>query len=578
MHQMIKTEPAAAWILRERPKNVEHIIEHAHPVLAEIYARRGVHSLEAINHSLGQLIPPNLLLHADKAGHLLADAIASNTRMTIVGDFDADGATSTALAMRGLRALGANQINFRVPDRFRDGYGLTPHIVDELAAIGTQLIITVDNGISSIEGVQRANELGIDVLVTDHHLPGEQIPNAKCIVNPNQTNCSFPSKNLAGVGVMFYVLMSTRSVLRERGSELAQVNLAQFLDIVALGTVADVVPLDQNNRILVHQGIQRIRAGQACAGVNALLLVAKKDRAFISATDLAFSIAPRINAAGRLDDMTHGILCLVTDVEREAINMATELDALNQERRHIEADMLSSAQSLLAEALTKLRDVPQALVMHEPEWHQGVIGILAGRIKDKFHRPTFCFAQAENGELKGSGRSIPGIHMRDALANVAVKHPGLIIKFGGHAMAAGLSLAATNLSQFRDAFIEELNLHSDAEIFAKVLWHDGVLDEEHWNLTTATALESAGPWGQKFPEPRFISQGIIKNVLAKSERYCKFVWQGKKGVELTSVMFDTSQFNRIETGAEVLALFSLDVNRFRGSESLQARIEKICDL
>lgn len=561
------------WRQRQYNNTLER--SDLHPVLARVYAQRGVQHPDEIDYMLKGLLPPETLLHAIEAGELLAQAISAHRRLVIVGDFDADGATSTALAIRGLRALGAEHLQFRVPDRFRDGYGLTPAIVDEVAKAGADLIITVDNGISSIEGVARARQHGIEVLVTDHHLPGERLPDATLIVNPNQPHCPFASKHLAGVGVMFYVLLATRIAMRRYSEAAAAVNMAQFLDLVALGTVADVVPLDRNNRILIQQGLQRIRAGYACAGINALLMVAKRDRAFLTATDLAFAIGPRINAAGRLDDMSHGILCLLSDSEREAMTLATELDALNQERRHIEADMLDSAEKLLNEAMRKLDDTPEALALFEPDWHQGVIGILAGRIKDRFHRPTFCFAHGDDGVLKGSGRSIPGLHLRDVLANIAAREPSLLLKFGGHAMAAGVSIPTDGLVSFQQAFLREVQRLQQQDLFTRVIWHDGLLQAEECAVSTALALEQAGPWGQRFEEPRFVGVLTVTEIAAKKERYCRFsaLLDGKVSVE--AVCFDARQFDVLERGVRANAIYALSINRYNGRQQLQLRIEAV---
>jgi single-stranded-DNA-specific exonuclease len=563
----------SAW--KERPRQGRVSDASLHPVLADVYARRGVEAIDELDYRLQGLLPPERLLHAREAGEILAEAIVRNTRIVIVGDFDADGATSSALAVKALRAFGATAVQFKVPDRVRDGYGLTPAIADEVAAMGGELLITVDNGISSIEGVARANALGLRVLVTDHHLPGATLPAALCIVNPNQPGCGFPSKHLAGVGVMFYVLMMTRTVLRERGHSGAGCNLAQFLDLVALGTVADVVVLDRNNRILVHQGLQRIRAGQGCAGINALLLIAKRDRRFLAAADLGFAVGPRINAAGRLDDMTHGVLCLLTESEREAMTLASELDALNHERRAIEAEMLASAEALMNGIHVNGAFLPDALALHEPDWHQGVIGILAGRLKDRYHRPTICFADAGDGVLKGSGRSIPGLHLRDVLALLAAEQPELLVRFGGHAMAAGLTIAARDFSRFQQAFTAAVSRQVDAELLERQHWHDGELPEAHWELATAEALEAGGPWGQHFAEPRFLVSGTVANVLNRGERICKFVLQGETGKRMTAVLFDQRQFDRVQTGTRIQALFALDINRFRDNVELQARIEQL---
>ncbi|MES2553415.1 MAG: single-stranded-DNA-specific exonuclease RecJ, partial [Pseudomonadota bacterium] len=430
------------------------------PTLSRVLAARGIRQVSQLEASLSRLIPPEKLSNNLQMARLLADAIASNKRMLVIGDYDADGATATAVAIRGLRSMGAN-VDYLVPNRFEYGYGLTPEIVDLAAGdltannlIKPDIIITVDNGIASVEGVERANALGIQVLVTDHHLPGDDTPQAACIVNPNQRGCEFPSKHLAGVGVMFYVLLALRAELRSRGAYENKVepNLTELLDLVALGTVADLVKLDDNNRILVEQGLRRIRAGKCCPGISALFKLAGRDMSNAGAQDMGFSIGPRLNAAGRLDDMSLGIACLLTDDETQAQQMAQRLHELNQERRSIEADMQDAANIALDDFDV---DGCYSLSIYDENWHQGVIGILASRIKERYHRPVIAFARAgesQPGMLKGSGRSIKGLHLRDALDLLSKRHPDLLIKFGGHAMAAGLSIQEANFERFHTEF------------------------------------------------------------------------------------------------------------------------------
>ena len=511
--------------------------------LAKIFAARGITDSKQLDTSFAELLPFDALKNAREMACLLADAIAAKKKFMVIADYDADGATACAVAVRGLRAFGA-QINFIVPNRFEYGYGLTPEIV-QLAAKGSphsggvpngvplagaaqynpDILITVDNGIASVEGVAEANRLGMEVLVTDHHLPGDTLPDAACIVNPNQPGCTFPSKNLAGVGVMFYVLLALRTELRTRGAFAAQAEpkLAELLDLVALGTIADVVKLDQNNRILVQQGLQRIRAGRACAGINALLQVAKKDPARVSSQDLGFTVGPRLNAAGRLDDMSLGINCLLTDVASTALQIAAKLDALNRERRSIETDMQDNALAAL-ETIDPSDNF--SLVLFDESWHQGVIGILASRLKDKFHRPTIAFARAQggnsngHGEIKGSGRSIAGLHLRDALDLVSKRHPALINKFGGHAAAAGLSIAEADFEDFVAAFEKVSGELLDERDLAQRIETDGALNIAEMNLEVARLLDEQ-VWGQGFPAPQFSDDFIVQNQRVVGEKHLK---------------------------------------------------------
>ena len=432
-----------------------------HPLLARVYRGRGITSVDELALGLGHLLPPAQLLNADAAARLLADAIGAQHNILIVGDYDADGASSTALGLTALRAFGAEQVGYLVPNRFEYGYGLTPEIVElALSRDKPDLIVTVDNGISSIEGVRAAREQGIATLITDHHLAGRELPAADVIVNPNQPGCRFPSKHLAGVGVIFYIMLALRAELRRRGwfDNRDEPNLGRFTDLVALGTVADVVPLDQNNRILVATGLQRIRSGQARPGILALLEVASRNRASVVSADLGFAVGPRVNAAGRLDDISVGIECLMTQDLARARMLAAELHQKNQDRRLIEQDMQQQALKLLDGLQVDERNVPVAMTLYQGGWHQGVIGILASRIKDRLHRPTIAFADGDDGEIKGSARSIAGIHIRDILDAVATRHPGMILKFGGHAMAAGLTIPRAAYDSFNRAFVEEVEI------------------------------------------------------------------------------------------------------------------------
>jgi single-stranded-DNA-specific exonuclease len=569
-------------LIRRRPAPATQELAGAslHPLLAQIYSARGIRSARDLDLGLARLLPPATLRNAERAAVLLADAIAAGDRLLVVGDFDADGATSSALAVSCLRAFGAAEVDYLVPNRFEYGYGLTPEIVELAAARRPDLIITVDNGISSIEGVAAARALGIATLITDHHLAGRELPAADVIVNPNQPGCDFPSKNLAGVGVIFYVMLALRAELRLRGwfEQRDEPNLAQYTDLVALGTVADVVPLDYNNRILVAAGLQRIRAGQARPGIQALLEVASRRPAAIVAADLGFALGPRINAAGRLDDMSIGIECLLSRDPQRAMRLATQLQQLNQDRRVIESDMQQEALQALAELdLAREGEPPLAMTLYQPGWHQGVIGILASRIKDRLHRPTIAFADGDPGQIKGSARSIPGIHIRDILDAVACRHPGLISKFGGHAMAAGLSLAHADYERFAEAFVAEVERHAEDVQLQAVIESDGELVESDFALELAEQLRFAGPWGQHFPEPVFDGRFQVVSQRLVAEKHLKLVLFPASG----SVLLDAIAFNidpevwPDQTVEQVEIAYRLDVNEYRGQRSLQLLVEHI---
>ena len=553
-----------------------------HPLLARLYSARGIDSSEQLELGLGQLIPPADLLHADTGARMLADAIARQSRLLIVGDFDADGATSTALAVSVLRAFGASDVEYLVPNRFEYGYGLTPEIVALAARSSPDIIVTVDNGISSIEGVIAAREMGIATLITDHHLPGRELPAADVIVNPNQADCNFGSKNLAGVGVIFYLMLALRAELRLRGwfdqHKIAEPNLANALDLVALGTVADVVPLDYNNRILVAGGLQRIRAGRSRPGIAALLEVSSCNPGTVVASDLGFSVGPRLNAAGRLDDMSVGIECLLSEQPDRARQYAAQLHQLNLDRRHIEKKMQKDALALLEGLdLFTIAKLPEAITLYEPSWHQGVIGILASRVKDRLHRPTIVFADGDEDQIKGSARSIAGVHIRDVLDAVATKHPGLIQKFGGHAMAAGLTLARASYAQFQEAFIVEVARVVDPAALQAVVETDGELQAEDLDLELATLLRFAGPWGQHFPEPLF--DGYFKVVQQRlvGEKHLKLVLSVLGSTQyLDAIAFNIDLDIWPNPAIEQVELvYRLDVNEFRGQRSLQLMVEQI---
>jgi single-stranded-DNA-specific exonuclease len=504
-------------------------------ILRRIYAARAIASAQELDYSLHNLLPPDTLGGLSDAAALLQAAIVARQRILIVGDFDADGATSCALCVRGLRAMGAADVRYLVPNRFEYGYGLTPEIVEVAAQQAPALIMTVDNGIASNAGVSAARRAGMRVLITDHHLPGHSLPEADAIVNPNLPGDAFPSKALAGVGVAFYVLLALRARLREQGWFADQgidvPNLAQWLDLVALGTVADVVPLDRNNRVLVKQGLQRIRAGSCVPGLRALLEAGGRSLARVVASDLGFAAGPRLNAAGRLDDMSLGIECLLTDDAAAARDMAAQLDALNRERREIETDM--QAQALTAIENLQLDDerLPVGLCLFDPDWHQGVIGILAARIKDRLHRPVIAFARSAEGEIKGSARSVTGLHIRDVLDAVATRHPQLVQKFGGHAMAAGLSLAEADYPAFAAAFDAEVSRHMSADDLHTCLYSDGELSDGELSLGTAQQLRDAGPWGQAFPEPLFDGRFEILGQRVVGERHLKLTVKSPQGAD-----------------------------------------------
>jgi single-stranded-DNA-specific exonuclease len=547
-------------------------------ILRRIYAARAITSPQELDYSLKNLLPPESLGGLAAAAELLQTAIVAGQRILIVGDFDADGATSCALCVRGLRAMGAADVRYLVPNRFEYGYGLTPEIVEVAARQAPALIMTVDNGIASIDGVAAAKRAGMRVLITDHHLPGHSLPEADAIVNPSLPGDAFPSKALAGVGVAFYVLLALRARLREQGWFADQgidvPNLAQWLDLVALGTVADVVPLDRNNRVLVKQGLQRIRAGNCVPGLRALLEAGGRSLPRVVASDLGFAAGPRLNAAGRLDDMSLGIECLLADDATAARHMAAQLDALNRERREIESDM--QAQALTAIENLQLDDerLPTGLCLFDPDWHQGVIGILAARIKDRLHRPVIAFARSAEGEIKGSARSVTGLHIRDVLDAVATRHPQLVQKFGGHAMAAGLSLAESDYPAFAAAFDAEVSRHLSVDDLHTCLYSDGELSDGELSLETAQQLRDAGPWGQGFPEPLFDGCFEILGQRVVGERHLKLTVKPPRGTgRIDAIAFNTEV---LPAGCRSARLaYRLDVNEYRGLVSPQLVVEHI---
>ncbi|POU04055.1 single-stranded-DNA-specific exonuclease RecJ [Escherichia sp. ESNIH1] len=551
------------------------------PLLRRLYASRGVRSAGELERSVKGMLSWQQLSGIDKAVALLYRALQEELRIVVVGDFDADGATSTALSVLALRALGCGNVTCLVPNRFDDGYGLSPEVVDQAHARGAQMILTVDNGISSHAGVDRAHELGIPVLVTDHHLPGETLPAAEAIVNPNLRDCTFPSKSLAGVGVAFYLMLALRAHLRDQGwfaaRGLAEPNLAELLDLVALGTVADVVPLDANNRILTWQGLSRIRAGKCRPGIKALLEIANRDAQKLAASDLGFALGPRLNAAGRLDDMSVGVALLLCDNVGEARVLASELDALNQTRKEIEQGMQAEALALCEKLERSSETLPGGLAMYHPEWHQGVVGILASRIKERFHRPVIAFAPAGDGLLKGSGRSIQGLHMRDALERLDTLYPGMMLKFGGHAMAAGLSLEAARFEEFQQRFGDLVTEWLDPALLQGEVVSDGPLSPVEMTLEVAEMLRDAGPWGQMFPEPLFDGRFRLLQQRIVGERHLKVMVEPVGGGPLLDgIAFNVDTTIWPDNGVrEVSLAYKLDVNEFRGNRSVQLIIDDI---
>jgi len=574
---------AARKIRRREPAAASHTLpEHLHPVIRRILLARDITDEESLDLKLGRLQSPATLSGVREAAGILADAIVSGQSILIVGDFDADGATGTAVAVRALRLMAAENVDFRVPDRFEFGYGLSAALVDTLAENPPDVLVTVDSGISSIDGVVRARELGCEVIVTDHHLPGEVLPDAHAIVNPNCPGDEFPSKALAGVGVVFYLMSMVRSALRERDwftLPRNEPNLAHLLDLVALGTVADLVSLDENNRILVRQGMERIRKGLCSPGILALLRLGKRDFRHLVAADLAFAVAPRLNAAGRLEDMAVGIRCLLTDDRDEAMDLATELDELNHRRRARQAQMQQQALEQLQALVKDLQDgeLPSGLCLYDDAWHQGVVGLVASRIKDAVHRPVIAFApESDDSELlKGSARSVRGLHIRDVLARIDVLHPEMMAAFGGHAMAAGLTLAADRLEAFKQALDEAVNFFLQGETLENEILTDGELSAGEINLQFAEQLRGLGPWGQHFPEPVFEGRFVIEDQRVVGGAHLKMMVRlvGGQG------SVDAIAFGRLPEDLPdsdtVGLIYRLDINHFRGRKTAQLMVEHI---
>ncbi|PSU22608.1 single-stranded-DNA-specific exonuclease RecJ [Photobacterium kishitanii] len=550
-------------------------------ILQRIYASRGITNDAELERGAKGLLNYNQLYGMADAVALLVTALANNTRIIIVGDFDADGATSSALSVLALKMLGCSNVDYLVPNRFDDGYGLSPEVAQQAIDRGAELIMTVDNGVSSITGVAAAKAQGVQVLVTDHHLPGDCLPAADAMVNPNLNQCGFPSKALCGVGVAFYLMLALRAELRDNGwfeqQALAVPNLAELLDLVALGTVADVVALDGNNRILVHQGLQRIRAGKCRPGIQALIEVANRDPARLVASDLGFALGPRINAAGRLDDMSFGVELLLCDNIQAARRMASELDALNQTRKEIEQGMKEEGLAICERLQFNQQDMPYGLVLFQRDWHQGVIGILASRIKDKYHRPVIAFADAGNGEIKGSCRSVVGLHMRDVLDVVDTQHPGMILKFGGHAMAAGLTIPESQLEAFSVAFDAAVRNVLDEDALQGVLLSDGELQPNELTLETAETLRAGGPWGQQFPEPMFDGTFRLLHQKLVAGKHLKMMVEPLVGGSVIDAIAFNVDLKRWPDASvqQIELVYRLDVNEFRGNRSVQLMVEHL---
>jgi single-stranded-DNA-specific exonuclease len=573
---------------RRTANDALELSDSIHPLLQRIYRQRKITDPGEIELGLANLLPPDSLKGLPAAIELLLRALRDRSRILIVADFDADGATSCALAMGALRGFGAAHVDYIVPNRFEYGYGLTPEIVELAKTRNPDLIITVDNGISSVDGVNAAQDAGIKVLVTDHHLSPDELPSAEAIVNPNQPGCEFASKSIAGVGVIFYVMSALRSRLRQDSwfieQELPEPNMAEFLDLVALGTVADVVSLDRNNRILVDEGLRRIRAGHARPGIAALLKIARRDWSSLMSTDLGFAVGPRLNAAGRLEDMSTGIECLLSTDESIAYELAQRLDGMNEDRKQIESEMREQAFSALDQLHLDASTVPAAISLYDSRWHQGVVGILASRVKERFHRPTIAFARVDTSEdsnlaeLKGSARSIKGFHIRDALDAIATRNPGLISKFGGHAMAAGLSLPLAKFEEFSRAFREEAERTVDPSLLQATIESDGSVEAEFLNLETAQLLNFSGPWGQDFPEPLFDDEFLLRQHRRVGERHLKMTLSplSAPGQFVDAIAFNVEDADwPPESASRITLAYRLTVNEFRGLRSLQLMVDTI---
>lgn len=550
-----------------------------HPLLDRLYRARHIQNTEELDRTLKSILNPNQLYGIDQAVNLLVEAYQQQQKIVIVGDFDADGATSTALSVLALKQLGFADVDYLVPNRFEQGYGLSIPMAEMAIEKGVQLLMTVDNGVSSFEGVAFLKEKGVRVLVTDHHLPPETLPPADAIVNPNLSQCGFPSKSLAGVGVAFYLMLAVRAKFRELGIFTAetQPNFTDLLDLVALGTVADVVPLDQNNRILAYQGLMRIRARRCRPGIVALAEVANRNVEQFTSSDLGFCIGPRLNAAGRLDNMSIGVELLLADDMLKARELALDLDQLNQTRKEIEAGMKLEALEICQNLTALFKELPSGITLYQPDWHQGVLGIVSSRIKEQYHRPVITFAKDGEGVLKGSARSIEGLHMRDVLERIHSQHPNMILKFGGHAMAAGLSLREEHFDDFQHIFNQTVADWLDQEHLQGVIWTDGELNSNEFNLETAELIKSSGPWGQAFPEPCFDGKFKILDQRAIGQNHLKMLVEPKQGGPLLDAVafnIDTRLYPDLSIKQARFA-YKLDVNEFRGNRNVQLLVEYI---
>ncbi|HHF3505767.1 TPA: single-stranded-DNA-specific exonuclease RecJ [Haemophilus influenzae] len=552
-----------------------------HPLLDRLYRARHIQNTKELDRTLKSMLNPNQLYGIDQAVNLLVEAYQQQQKIVIVGDFDADGATSTALSVLALRQLGFSDVDYLVPNRFEQGYGLSIPVAEMAIEKGVQLLMTVDNGVSSFDGVAFLKEKGIRVLVTDHHLPPETLPPADAIVNPNLSQCHFPSKSLAGVGVAFYLMLAVRAKFRELGIFTAetQPNFTDLLDLVALGTVADVVPLDQNNRILAYQGLMRIRARRCRPGIVALAEVANRNVEQFTSSDLGFCIGPRLNAAGRLDNMSIGVELLLANEMSKARELALDLDQLNQTRKEIEAGMKLEAIKICQNLTALFKELPYGITLYQPDWHQGVLGIVSSRVKDQYHRPVIAFTQDSEGILKGSARSIEGLHMRDVLERIHSQHPNIILKFGGHAMAAGLSIREEYFADFQHLFNQTIADWLDEEHLQGIIWTDGELNSNEFNLETAELIKSVGTWGQGFPEPCFDGEFKIldQRAIGQNKNHLKMLLEPKQGgVLLDAIAFNinTRLYPDLSIKQARLA-YKLDINEFRGNRSLQLLVDYI---
>lgn len=549
------------------------------PLLDRLYRARHIKNAQQLDRTLASLLHPQHLYGIETAVNLLVSAYQQQQKVVVVGDFDADGATSTALTVLALRQLGFTDVEFLIPNRFEQGYGLSIAVAEQALEKNVQLLMTVDNGVSSVEGVVFLKQQGVKVLITDHHLPPEVLPEADAIVNPNLSECQFPSKSLAGVGVAFYLMLAVRAKFRELGifTQQTQPNFTELLDLVALGTIADVVPLDQNNRILAYQGLARIRAERCRCGIRALAEVANRDISQFSASDLGFSIGPRLNAAGRLDNMSVGVELLLAENMETARALALELDGLNQTRKEIEQGMKLEALEICRNLTALKQELPLGIALYQADWHQGVLGILASRIKDQFHRPVVAFAQDQEGILKGSARSVEGLHLRDALERIHTKYPNMILKFGGHSMAAGLSIYESEFDAFQQAFNQIVCEWLGEDELQGIVWTDGELAGHQFNLDIAEAIKQAGPWGQAFPEPVFDGEFKILQQRLVGEKHLKMMVEPKQGGPLLDAIafnVDTRYYPDLSIKSAKLA-YKLDINEFRGNRNVQLLVDYI---